>query len=350
MTIHPCGIRSLRSRHNLKAIPFAISRPTKNITQTLTTPNTILQPQRQTSTPLLPQQPLNSPRLLRSHLLPHLLHALPLLAQEPAQHLAELTHPVSRVGRIRPRLAQRLDAPAQADLLRPWLVLVPPRVGAHAEHGVGAVRGWQGRGLDAGQFGGEVGVYLEDALERAAVFEEVAVGVVLCGVGLAGVWGGGGWLGFWRVGRVVLFVLLVAGHGAAVDGSGGQFWYPGGGLSDGMTYYGSEHRGHLYFPGCVPHTPQSLGSGFFRGGDGSASGSCFRSVARSAARAAVGSGETAPSMADCWAEISLSAAGITTVLLLSVCLGSMPFCNRSMAHQVFKKSIVLPGAGRLDVE
>jgi hypothetical protein len=69
--------------------------------------------------------------------------------------------------------------------------------------------------LDAGQFGSEGGVSCKEALEGVAVVEEDVVGVILGGVGLVG--DGGGRLGFWRVGRVVLFVLLVAGDGAAVE-------------------------------------------------------------------------------------------------------------------------------------
>jgi hypothetical protein len=78
--------------------------------------------------------------------------------------------------------------------------------------------------LDASQFGSEGGVSCKEALEGVAVIEEDVVGVVLGGVGLAGVWDRG-WLGFWRVGRVVLFVLLVAGDGAAVERW--SAWYRG---------------------------------------------------------------------------------------------------------------------------
>ena len=95
----------------------------------------------------------------------------------------------------------------------------------------------------------------------------------------------------WGLGRDALGALVV---GSGFGGSGGWFslccllqgteQLEGGemvsigvdwGLGDGMTltYYGSEQRGHLYLAGCVPHTPQSLGSGFVRGGaDGSGSG------------------------------------------------------------------------------
>jgi hypothetical protein len=68
--------------------------------------------------------------------------------------------------------------------------------------------------LDAGQFGSEGGVSCKEALEGVAVVEEDVVGVILGGVGLVG---DGGWLGFRGVGWVVLFVLLVAGDGAAVE-------------------------------------------------------------------------------------------------------------------------------------
>jgi hypothetical protein len=79
--------------------------------------------------------------------------------------------------------------------------------------------------LDAGQFGSEGGVSCKEALEGVAVIEEDVVGVVLGGVGLTGVWDSGGRFGFWRVGRVVLFVLLVAGDGAAVERW--SAWYRG---------------------------------------------------------------------------------------------------------------------------
>ena len=91
------------------------------------------------------------------------------------------------------------------------------------------------------------------------------------------------------------------------------------GMEEGTTYYGIEHRGHLYLPGCVPHTPQSLGSGFFRGGDGSVSEAEPGSAVGSAARGAVGSGETAPSIVDGGAELPLSATGMEPVLLLLSC-------------------------------
>ena len=89
-----------------------------------------------------------------------------------------------------------------------------------------------------------------------------------------------------------------------------------------MAYYGMEHRGHLYFPGSVPHTPQSLGSGFFRGGDGSALEDNSGSAAGSAALGAVGSGETAPSMAGC-------GTGLSWVGMVS--LAPPPFCPRLIA-------------------
>ncbi len=84
-----------------------------------------------------------------------------------------------------------------------------------------------------------------------------------------------------------------------------------------MTYYGNEHRGHLYLPGCVPQTPQSLGSGCFRGGDGSAAGGSSGSAGGSAVRGAVvGSGETAPRVAD--GRRGLSRDGMVSLSLLSL--------------------------------
>ncbi|KAK4154283.1 hypothetical protein C8A00DRAFT_42941 [Chaetomidium leptoderma] len=92
---------------------------------------------------LLPQQPLNNPRLLGNHLLPDPLHPLPLLRQQKPHQLAKLAHPVARVTGVRPGLAQRLGALAQADVPRPRLLLsVSPRVvvardGAQAGEGRG---------------------------------------------------------------------------------------------------------------------------------------------------------------------------------------------------------------------
>ena len=84
-----------------------------------------------------------------------------------------------------------------------------------------------------------------------------------------------------------------------------------------MAYYGMEHRGHLYLPGCVPQTPQSLGSGCFRGGDGSALEGSSGSTGGSAARGAVvGSGETAPRVAD--GRRGLSRDGMVSLSLLSL--------------------------------
>jgi hypothetical protein len=84
------------------------------------------------------------------------------------------------------------------------------------------------------------------------------------------------------------------------------------------TYYGMEHRGHLYLPGCAPHTPQSLGSGFFGGDDGSASEPKSEPgfATGSALRGAVRSGETAPSNADRSAGLPSSAAGMAQMPLV----------------------------------
>lgn len=70
-------------------------------------------------------------------------------------------------------------------------------------------------------------------------------------------------------------------------------------------YYGIEHRGHLYLPGWVPHTPQSLGSGFFSlsGDDTSAS---VPAGGFAVGADALGSGEPRPSMAGCGTVASLS--------------------------------------------
>lgn len=74
-----------------------------------------------------------------------------------------------------------------------------------------------------------------------------------------------------------------------------------------------EHRGHLYLPGCVPHTPQSLGSGFFGGDDGLASEPDPGFATGSPSRGAVRSGETAPSIVDCSAGLPSSAAGMAQI-------------------------------------
>lgn len=80
-------------------------------------------------------------------------------------------------------------------------------------------------------------------------------------------------------------------------------WAPKVGIMK-LTYYGMEHRGHLYLPGWAPHTPQSLGSGIFLVGN---AGSVFTLAGGSAAGAAeLGSGETGLSIVGCGAEISLS--------------------------------------------
>lgn len=73
--------------------------------------------------------------------------------------------------------------------------------------------------MDAGEFGGEGGVFGEEVGEGVAVVEEDAVRVVggSVGVGRVGVGGCGGCCGFGfeSVGWVVLFVVFVAGDGTA---------------------------------------------------------------------------------------------------------------------------------------
>lgn len=111
--------------------------------------------------------------------------------------------------------------------------------------------------------------------------------------------------------------MLVAGDGAAVKWWSALCRWRDVRRDDG-TYYGREHRGHLYLPGCAPHTPQSLGSGFFGGDDGSAPEPKPKpgSATGSASRGAVRSGETAPSIVDCGAGLPSSAAGMAQIPLV----------------------------------
>lgn len=186
--------------------------------------------------------------------------------------------------------------------------------------------------MDAGQLRREGGVFGEEVLEGVAVLEQDAVGVVFGGVWLNLAWGGG-WFGFRRIGRVVFLVLLVAGDRATAKLKSALAkwrWYKG----KGSTYYGIEHRGHLYFPGCAPHTPQIFGSSFFGEGDGdSASEAGFRSAARSVAGGAVSSGEDAPSIVDCRAGLLLFAAGITLMLLFPSWPKLMTICFVKIGSQ-----------------
>ena len=92
-----------------------------------------------------------------------------------------------------------------------------------------------------------------------------------------------------------------------------------------MTYYGSEQRGHLYLPGWVPHTPHSLGSGFFRGGDAGSAAAVLKlgsAAEGSAGGGAVGSGESEPRAVDEATAVSLE--GMSP-------LSGSPVCPRLMA-------------------
>ena len=77
------------------------------------------------------------------------------------------------------------------------------------------------------------------------------------------------------------------------------------GMGAVLTYYGKEHRGHLYLACCVPHTPQSLGPGFACGGEDGAGAGSGSAAGGSAAGAVLGSG----AMVGCDARGSLSAGG-----------------------------------------
>ncbi|KAK4142956.1 uncharacterized protein C8A04DRAFT_37833 [Dichotomopilus funicola] len=90
--------------------------------------------ERQCSPPLLPQQPLNQPPLLSHNLPPHLLnpiHTLPLATlqlpllpipiQQQLDQLTKLTHPITRITRIRPSPPERFGTATQADVARPGL-------------------------------------------------------------------------------------------------------------------------------------------------------------------------------------------------------------------------------------
>jgi hypothetical protein len=131
--------------------------------------------------------------------------------------------------------------------------------------------------------------------------------------------GSGGWFSLCCLLHATEQLEYGAGFGQRTgsEGRGQRGW-----RGHDVTYYGSAQRGHLYLPGCVPHTPQSLGSGRFGGGDGSASDP--GSATGPSADGAVGSGETAPSLAGCCASsgLSLLAAGMAPLVLLLL------FCPR----------------------
>lgn len=116
--------------------------------------------------------------------------------------------------------------------------------------------------MDASEFGGEGRVLGEEPRELGR-FVEDAEGMRGA---LAGrlVLGFGVWFwGLGRIGWVVFFMCAEADDGTTVIASQpGSLSFEAVAKDARNTYYGSEHRGHLYLPSSFSHMPHSFGLGF----------------------------------------------------------------------------------------